>query len=344
MMNKKIINKYYDYFKNFIKDNIKGIIFLILFGIFCFYDTGYVIYKPGGTINTTSRIEGENINESKGTFNMAYVSMMEGNLPFYLLAKLNKDWELVEASKMTYNESEEVSDALIRDHLEYKAAISNATYVAFSKAGIDYEITKKHYYIAYKTEKNTSNLKIGDEILSYDDKDFTNIEELNKYINTLKENDKIKIKYQRDGKEYTTDVTIYKENNHLYIGISVCTILDIKSDFNLKVKTKSSESGPSGGLITALTIYNAITKEDITKGNKIVGTGIIDMEGNVGEIGSVEYKLAGAVKGKADIFICPKENLEAAQKYAKEKNYDIMIVGVATFDEALQTLETLKEK
>ena len=160
----------------------------------------------------------------------------------------------------------------------------------------------------------------------------------------IKENDKIKIKYQRDGKEYTTDVTIYKENNHLYIGISVCTILDIKSDFNLKVKTKSSESGPSGGLITALTIYNAITKEDITKGNKIVGTGIIDMEGNVGEIGSVEYKLAGAVKGKADIFICPKENFEAAQKYAKEKNYDIMIVGVATFDEALQTLETLKEK
>lgn len=68
------------------------------------------------------------------------------------------------------------------------------------------------------------------------------------------------------------------------------------------------------------------------------------MEGNVGEIGSVEYKLAGAVKGKADIFICPIENLEAARKYAKEKNYDIMIVGVSTFDEALQTLETLKEK
>ncbi len=344
MMNKKIISKYYDYFRSFIKDNIKGIIFLILFGIFCFYDTGYVIYKPGGTINTTSRIVGDNIYESKGTFNMAYVSMMQGNLPFYLLAKINKDWELSKASSMTYNDSEDVSDAIKRDKLEYDGAISNATYVAFNKAGINYEITKKHYYIIYKTEKNDSNLKIGDEILSYDDKSFTNIEELNSYINTLNENDKIKIKYERDNREYTTDATIYKENDHLYIGISVCTILDIKSDYNLKVKTKSSESGPSGGLITALTIYNAITKEDITKGNKIVGTGTIDMQGNVGEIGSVEYKLAGAVKGNADIFICPKENLDDAQKYAKEKNYDIMIVGVATFDEALQTLESLKEK
>ena len=41
---------------------------------------------------------------------------------------------------------------------------------------------------------------------------------------------------------------------------------------------------------------NAITEYDITKGLMIAGTGTIDSVGNVGEIGGVTYKLAGAEK------------------------------------------------
>lgn len=54
--------------------------------------------------------------------------------------------------------------------------------------------------------------------------------------------------------------------------------------------------------MTTLEIYNSLTDDDLTKGYKIVGTGTIDMEGNVGMIGGVKYKLKGAIKKKADIF------------------------------------------
>lgn len=344
MMNKKIINKYYDKFKDFIKNNLKGIIFLVLFACFCFYDTGYVIYKPGGTINASKRISGDNLSVSKGSYNMAYVSMMEGNLPIYLFAKLKSEWEIVKKEDLTYNDSEEVSDALKRDHLSYEEAISNALYVAFNKSNADFNIDETHYYINYKTEKNKSNLKIGDEIISYDGTKFNGTKDFIEYINSKNTSDLIKIEYKRDNKTYQDDVVVYEENERKYVGLSISMIYDITSSYNIEVKTKSSESGPSGGLITALTIYDALVEEDITKGNKIVGTGTIDADGNVGEIGSVEYKLMGAVKDNADVFLCPMENLDAAKKFAKEKNYDIIIYGVADFDDALQALSKLKEK
>ena len=50
--------------------------------------------------------------------------------------------------------------------------------------------------------------------------------------------------------------------------------------------------------MTALAIYNYLTEEDITHGKTIVGTGTIDINGNVGLIGGVKYKLKVLLKIK----------------------------------------------
>ena len=340
----KIINKVYDRFKVFIKENYKSIIFLILFACFCFYDTGYSIYKPGGTINASTRISGDNLYISDGSFNMAYVSMMEGKLPFYLVAKILPSWELVENNELTVSADENIDDVLKRDQLYYKEAISSAMYVAFNNANVDYDIKNNNYYIIYKTEENDSDLKIGDEIISYDDITITDVSSFIDYIKSKNENDVITIKYLRDNKEYSTTSTIYEDENNLYIGLSIINIKEIKSEYNIEIKSKDSESGPSGGLITALAIYNSLTKEDLTHGKKIVGTGTIDANGVVGKIGSVEYKLAAAVRNRADIFLCPKDNYDDAIKYAKEKKYDIIIKDIETFTDAIDYLSRLEKE
>ena len=83
-----------------------------------------------------------------------------------------------------------------------------------------------------------------------------------------------------------------------------------------------------------------LTNKDITHARKIVGTGTIDSEGNVGEIDGVPFKLKGAVKAHADIFLAPAgKNYDEAIKLAKENNYKIKIYSVSTFDEALNILE-----
>ena len=90
--------------------------------------------------------------------------------------------------------------------------------------------------------------------------------------------------------------------------------------------------------MTSLAIYTKLTGIDLLKGRKIVGTGTIDSNGNVGEIGGVKYKLMGAEKGKADIFFVPEENYDEALQVKKEKNYQIEVVKVKTLHEAIEYL------
>ncbi len=338
----RYINKIYDNIRKFIKENYKSIIFLVLFACFCFYDTGYSIYRPGGTINASSRVSGDNIYESKGSFNMAYVSMMKGRLPFYLLAKVIPSWELIKNEKFTINSNEDISDVMARDSLEYKGALSNAMYVAFNEAKIPYDINSSSFYVLFKTDKNDSELNIGNEIISYDDIRFKNTKDFIEYVNSKKVGDKLKIKYLDGKEEKETLSTIYEDNDKLYVGLSILNLIDITSKYNIEVETKGSESGPSGGFITALAIYNAITEKDITHGKKIVGTGTIELDGTIGEIGAIEYKLGAAVKKHADIFLCPKENYDDAVKFAKKLNYDIIIKDIGSFKEAIEYLNSIE--
>ena len=82
--------------------------------------------------------------------------------------------------------------------------------------------------------------------------------------------------------------------------------------------------------------------QDLTHGKDIVGTGTISLDGSVGEIGGVEYKVIGAVKEGAEIFLVPEGNYKEAVEVKKEKGYDIEIVSVKTFNDAVTYFEGLK--
>ena len=97
-------------------------------------------------------------------------------------------------------------------------------------------------------------------------------------------------------------------------------------------------------MITTLDIYDKLTKDDLTNSYKIAGTGTIEADGSIGEIGGVKYKLAGAVKNKADIFLVPNgNNYEECVKLQKKNKYKIKIIGVSNIEEAVSKLEELGE-
>ena len=126
------------------------------------------------------------------------------------------------------------------------------------------------------------------------------------------------------------------------MGIILVTINEYKTNPKIKVNIDDNESGSSGGLVMALAIYNSLIEEDITKGLTIVGTGTIDEEGNIGTIGGVKYKLKNAESEKADLFLVPKgDNYKEAIKIKKEKNYNIKIIPIGTFDEAIEFLKNI---
>ena len=91
----------------------------------------------------------------------------------------------------------------------------------------------------------------------------------------------------------------------------------------------------------ALEIYNKVTKDDLTKGKVIAGTGTIDDHGNVGAISGVKYKIRGAAKKKAKVFIVPSENYKEAKEEIEKNNYDIILIEADNLHDVIEALKNM---
>ena len=320
-----------------IKENYKFILGIICILLICYIKFPYYIDAPGGITNMNDKIEMEGY-KSKGSFNLAYVREYRATLPTMLISLIKKDWDLIKQDEVLLD-TEDDKAYEYRDKILMKESISNAIYVAYTKANKQINITSNKLLVLYLAENSNTNLEVGDEIISINDKKVSNKQQLAQIINNSNIGDKIEIKVINNNKEYNRYAYIINEDNSKKIGILISNIKKYKTNPKVKVNVDKNESGSSGGLITALSIYDSLVEKDITNGLTIVGTGTIDLDGNIGSIGGVEYKLKSAVKEKADLFIVPNdENYKEALKVKEKNNYDIEILGVSTFDEVIEWL------
>lgn len=333
-----MFNKVYEKIKKTIKENYKFLITIILLFVFFFYELPFVVYRPGGTIDLSERVTVEEGYPTSGSLSMAYVSMMKGNIPFVLLSFVLPNWDLVKSESITY-ENESVDESIKRDHLLLEEGLDNATISAYKLAEAEIKIKKINHVVTYITKEAQTDLELGDIILSVNKQEFAELKELQNYINSLKKEEEVTFQVLREGKEETCHAKIYEIESTLKVGISIVNKYEYETSPKVSIESKASESGSSGGLMTALSIYNALTEEDITKNRNIVGTGTIDIEGNVGEIGGVKYKLLGAEKAHASIFLCPLENYEEAKKVKEKMHLKLEVIPVKTLEEAVKALQ-----
>ena len=337
-----MINKIYVEMKNFIKENYLVLLFGIVFMATILYPLPYYIYTGGGTINVKDKIHIES-KETKGDFNLCYVEQINANIPTFLLSKLLSNWDSVSKEEVSLNDKEDIKDIYKRDKIYLEEANQNAIFVAYKKAGKSVNILDKHLYIIYLEEDSDTDLKIGDDILEIDGSKIDSLADISKILDSYEVGSKLNIKVKRNGKEMMKYAIVHEKDGRKLIGIALTSIYDYEVDPKITFTFSNSESGPSGGFMVTLAIYNQLIDNDISNGLKIAGTGTIDIEGNVGSIGGVKYKLKGAVDSKSDIFLVPAgENYEEAIKYKKKYHYDIKIIGISTFEEAIEKLESMK--
>ena len=337
-----MINKIYVEMKKFIKENYLVLLFGIVFMATILYPLPYYIYTGGGTINVKDKIHIEN-KETKGDFNLCYVEQINANIPTFLLSKLLFNWDSVSKEEVSLNDKEDVKDIYKRDKIYLEEANQNAIFVAYKKAGKSVNILDKHLYIIYLEEDSDTDLKIGDDILEIDGSKIDSLTDISKILASYEVGSKLNIKVKRNGKEMMKYAIVHEKDGRKLIGIVLTSIYDYEVDPKITFTFSNSESGPSGGFMVTLAIYNQLIDNDISNDLKIAGTGTIDIEGNVGSIGGVKYKLKGAVDSKSDIFLVPAgENYEEAIKYQKKYHYDIKIIGISTFEEAIEKLESMK--
>lgn len=313
-----------------------SIIILILFSI----KFPYYINAPGGITNMSEKVEIDGY-DSKGSLNLAYVREYRATIPTLLISLFNKDWKVLKQDTILLD-NEDNHTYVFRDKELMDESISNAINVAYKKANKPLKILSTKINIIHILNDSNTDLKVGDEIISINNTKINSKNDITLILNELNEGTKVSIKVRNNDKEYERYAYIREEEDKKILGILVVDINQYKTNPKVNVNIDENESGSSGGLITALSIYNSLVPDDITQGLTIVGTGTIDLDGNIGSIGGVEYKLKSAVKNDTDLFIVPNgENYKEAIKLKKEYNYDIEILGVSTFDEVIKYLEEM---
>ena len=332
--------KLYENVKKFIKDNYRFLIIYFIVLILCLWPLPYYIYTGGGTINLDKRISVENEYVEKGSFNLAYVKNIKVTIPTYLLSYIF-DWDVEKIETYQVNEQESNEDIWKREKLYLQESIDNAIINAYKLAGENLNIKNEVYKVLSIDDDANTNLKIDDSILEINGIKVNDYESLKSIVSKCSFDEKVNVLVLRDNKEVMCYAKVIEHEQEKKMGVYLIKSFDYDYTRKIELGFSKREGGGSGGFMLSLAIYNRLIEKDLTNGLKIVGTGTIDSEGNVGSIDGVKYKLKGAVKEKADIFFVPSgRNYEEAIKEKEENNYKIKVIEVKTLSDAINYLES----
>ena len=231
-----------------------------------------------------------------------------------------------------------------------------AKYQGLKTAGKKIELNYLGVYVLTVTDNSTFKgiLNIADTVTSVNDKSFESSKEMVEYVNSQNLGDKVKVTYEEDGQIKSAEGKIITlENGKNGIGIGLIDRTEVTSDVPIQFST-AGIGGPSAGLMFSLSIYTQIAEPTLRNGRIVAGTGSIDRDGNVGDIGGIDKKVVAASKKGATVFFAPNnpvtEETKKANPYAKN-NYDtaleaaemiktdMKIVPVKTLQDAIDYLK-----
>ncbi len=299
----------------------------------------YTLTAPGFNDNVSTFIQVPSTQESEGSFHTTSVIVLDRiSMYQYALGNLLKKVD-VEETPASYDFID-LRDLHLMDILMKDDSIATALIVGIREAGspITYETNDAVYLVYNNLTPDT--LKIGDYIIS-----VNGSTDVNTILTETVCGDSADVVVLRNGEEL--EFTIYKNElgSSCFFGfylIPFSEIIETSIDYTLK---DTNTGGPSGGLMQTLYVYNQLTSFDYTLGLKVAGTGTLDVNGNVGYIGGVRQKIITAISNDIDIFFIPyladdeSDNYIEALATLEEFDTDMILVGVATLDDAITYLE-----
>lgn len=272
----------------------------------------YVIITPGepeNVLEKTIKISGATTYPTSGKLSLT--SVLVSNPDVYLPgAAILWVWargnEAVLPRIDIYGDGETSADAIAAGQSQMRDSQANATQAALNYLGY-----KGESKILVGTINPLSNakgvLQTGDQLISIDDQIVSSADQIAKIVASKKPNDLIKIKFiNKAGDSIEQSIKlISRPDKSAFIGIT----LENNVSYPVKVSVDiENTGGPSGGLIFAVGIIEKLTPENFVNGRNIAGTGTITPSGEVGPIGGIMEKIAGAKAAGVKIFLAPAEN------------------------------------
>ncbi len=307
----------------------------------------YVVLGPGPTIDTLGKSEGKEIitvkgretSKSKGHLNLTTVSVRDKiDLVTALRFWLDGDTAVV-PRELVYPPDQSEQQVEQENEQAFKASQTSAETAALRKLGFPVQVTVAELS---KGSASTGKLAKGDVITKIDGQPVTSQAKLIELIVKHKVGDTVTVDYTRAGKPGTVKVVTAGsgegDQRRPVIGVSV----EPKQPHPFDVSFDLDRiGGPSAGLMFALAVIDKLEPEDLTGGIFIAGTGEIDDDGKVGPIGGIPQKMVAAKGAGAKVFLTPADNCVEAMKTAPK---GLRLVKVETLDDALTSLEMLREK
>ncbi|KRM12514.1 hypothetical protein FD16_GL002265 [Paucilactobacillus suebicus DSM 5007 = KCTC 3549] len=323
-----------------------------------FWPLNSYIESPGEADSLKSYVTvKDHPDKQKGSYMITSIYLQRARPITYLWALANPHATIESADEVTGGESDATYNKVQDFYMQ--SAINEAIATAYKAAGQQY--TKKYlgiYVLQVQSDsKFKGTIKVGDTVTEVNGHHFNTASGYQKYLAKRKVGTPVKVTYLHNGKKHVSTHDLVKLTTKR-AGIGIVLTDNVKVTTKIPVKVNPGEiGGPSGGLMFSLQIYQQLTGQNLRHGRKIAGTGTINPDGSVGEIGGIDKKVIAAKKAGATVFFAPyikptktilkyeeqhKTNYQLAKETAKKYAPNMKVVPVKTFNDAVKYLQTHK--
>lgn len=327
---------------------------LILLGAAMFIPVPYVMTSPGPVFNTIGEvneielisISGTETYPTEGELDMTTVSEYGG--PQEGLDMFQAIWGWIDPDRRVvpresvYPEGETEEENTARNIEAFSTSQSYA--IAAAMDYLDQPIKEQVIVTSVGLDTPAQDkLRAGDEILTVDGVQMTTPEQVVEAVRSKPIGTDLNFSVMRGGTKLEVVVTSgtrpddpETEQNEAtipYIGIGID--INYSAEFEIKFGV-TGVGGPSAGTLFAIGIIDKLTPGALTQGKIIAGTGTIDPDGNVGEIGGIRQKLIGARDAGAVLFLAPEGNCDEVIGHIPD---GLTVAAIETLEDAMDEIE-----
>jgi Lon-like protease len=308
----------------------------------------YVALTPGPTLNTLSssggqpliQISGRKTYPTRGNLNMVTISYTGGpgvsfNIFNALSAWLTPDDAVVPESEI-FSPGQSQQQVVRQDTQEMLGSQQDAIAAALCYLNIPFQ-TINDVQTTVKGMPAYGVLQKGDDITAVDGKQANCHNNVVTMIRDRKPGAPVTLTVDRAGSSKTFTLTTKDESGAPVVGVQLAPASYV-FPFTVKINI-SNIGGPSAGMMFALGIIDKLSRDNLTGGKFIAGTGEIDPAGDVQPIGGIQQKMAGARDAGATIFLAPAGNCSDTSGAVPG---GLRVVKVSTLAGAVQDLQNIK--
>jgi Lon-like protease len=305
-----------------------------------FYQLPVVALSPGPMEDVLARlkVEGSRVYPSEGKLYLTSVGI-DDDVRFYeaLLNMANRDVQILPRAQL-YPDQQDSGEIDKENAALMDRSKESATVVALREVGYRIEPSGVEVTQVVSGAPAAGKLQAGDRILEIDGRAVDSTDEVREAIGRHEIGERVAFRVDRDKTRKDVSVEAREVDDQPRVGI---LLRDLFSELPVKVtiETENSIGGPSAGLMFTLSIIDKLTREDLTAGRRIAGTGAIALDGAVEPVGGVAEKLIAVHRLGVPTFLIPAENCASVRGRVPD---GLRLVKVSTVSEALRFLRDPK--